>query len=249
MSGHSKWAGIKHKKAIVDSKRGKIFTKIAREITVAARFGGGDPEKNAALRNCILKARVSNMPNDNVQRAIKKGTGNLEGANYEEVLYEAYAPGAVALLVKALTDNKNRSASEIRSVLTKFDSSIASPGAVSYLFKKKGFIELPLENIPEDDLFLLVTDAGAEDFKRYEDTFEIVTPPDFTFETVKNALEKKNIPILRAELTYLPDMTVAVNDKGTASKLLNLRDLLEDLDDVQSVYDNADIPNTIIAEL
>jgi YebC/PmpR family DNA-binding regulatory protein len=249
MSGHSKWAGIKHKKAIVDGKRGKIFTKIAREITVAARSGGGDPEKNAALRSGILKARTANMPNDNIQRAIKKGTGDLEGVHYEEVLYEAYAPGSVAMLVKALTDNKNRSASEIRSVFTKFDSSIASPGAVSYLFKKKGLIEIPVEAIQEDDVFLLVTEEGAEDFKRYEDIFEITTPADLTFETVKSALEKKNVPLLRAALIYLSDVTITVNNKVTASKLLNLREALEDLDDVQSVYDNSDIPDTILAEL
>jgi len=248
MSGHNKWSSIKHKKAATDSKRGKIFTKIIREITVAAKAGGGDIDSNPNLRLAVSKAKAANMPADNISRAIKKGTGELEGVTYEEALYEGYGPGGVGILVQVLTDNKNRSASDIRAVFTRKGGSLASQGAVSYQFQRKGFFEISKDAVSEDDLFMLVTDAGAEDLKSDEENFEVITELS-AFEDVRKALENADIECSRSETAQLPDTLIAVAEVETAKKLLNMIDALEDNDDVQNVYDNSDIPQNILEQL
>lgn len=248
MSGHNKWASIKHKKAATDSKRGRIFTKIIREITVSARNNGGDPAANPSLRMAISKAKEANMPQDNIIRAIKKGTGDLEGVNYEEQLYEGYGPGKVAILISVLTDNKNRSSSDIRAIFNKRECSMATPGSVSFMFKRKGLIEVPVSVTTEDDLFMLVTDAGAEDLKKEDDVFEITTPIE-SFEAVRKAIEKANIQYTKAETAYIPDTLVPVNEVDVTKKLQGLLEALEDNDDVQNVYDNSDIPESVLEQL
>ena len=239
MSGHSKWASIKHKKAAVDAKRGKIFSKIAKEITVAAKAGGGDPDKNPRLRTAIQTAKSARMPNENVERAIKRGTGEIEGAAYEELTYEAYGPGGVAMLIQILTDNKNRTAAEVRTVITRKNGNLASSGSVAWIFDKKGLIRIAKTSCDEETAFSIATEAGADDFQVLKDAYEIVTTLD-TFENVKTVFEKKNIPIEYASLTYIPKSTVHVEGKD-AAHLLALIDALEDLDDVQNVYANFDI--------
>jgi YebC/PmpR family DNA-binding regulatory protein len=248
MSGHNKWSSIKHKKAAVDAKKGRVFTKVIREITVAARSGGGDPDSNPALRLALGKARDANMPQENATRAIKRGTGELEGVNYEEVLYEGYAPGGIGLLVRALTDNRNRSAADIRAIFTKKGGSMASQGAVSYLFQRKGFFAIPAGSVNEEDLFMLATDAGAEDFQKQGEVFEIITPVE-SFDSVRKALESAGIQPERSELSRIPETTVPVGDLETAAKLQALVEALEDNDDVQTVYDNSDIPDEILEQL
>jgi YebC/PmpR family DNA-binding regulatory protein len=248
MSGHSKWASIKHKKAAVDAKRGNLFTKIIREISVAARNGGGDAATNPSLRTAILKAKEANMPADNVQRAIKKGTGELEGVTYEELQFEAFGPEGIGILIKVLTDNKNRSSSEIKMILGKKGGTLASQGAVSHMFKRKGYFEIPEEAIKEDDLLLLVTEAGAEDMKKEEDTFEVTSSPE-NFEAVRSALEKCGIKCSKAEVMPIPDTRIQIKDPSPAKKIMDILDALDEHDDVQNVYDNSDIPEQLLAQI
>jgi YebC/PmpR family DNA-binding regulatory protein len=245
MSGHSKWAKIKRYKAVTDAKKGKVFSKLAKEISVACRHGGGDPGFNPHLRTILMKARAVNMPADNIDRAIKKGTGELPGVTYEEVTYEGYATGGVALLVDVLTDSKNRTASEIRAIFTKHGGHMAGANAVKHLFHRKGHILVPRGSISEDDLMALALEAGAEDMTTQDDSYEIVTDPH-QFEAVHKALEAKAIKPQSAEVTYLPMTPVPVTDERTARAVLALVEALEDNDDVQNVYANFDIPDEIL---
>jgi len=248
MSGHSKWKTIQHKKGAADAKRGKIFSKLSKELTIAARAGGGDPNMNASLRNLIIKAKESNMPADNVERAIKKGTGELEGGQLDEVTYEGFATGGVALVIKVLTDNKNRAASEIRHIFTKFGSNLAVQGAVARNFKRKGQILVESAAVEEDKLMNIVLDAGAEDMQQDNDIFDIMTE-SAGFQAVVDALEKAGIKTVSAEITLIPDSYVTINDKATASNVLKFIETLEDNDDVQNVYSNVDIDEKILKEL
>ncbi len=241
MSGHSKWASIKHKKGAADAKRGKIFTKIIKEITVAAKIGGGDPEANPRLRTAILKAKSENMPKDNIERAIKKGTGDLEGVNYVELTYEAYGPGGFALIIEALTDNKNRTAADVRSILTKGGGNLGETGSVSYLFQRKGIIAYESENYSEDDLFEIALEVGAEDVKNEGDVIEVITAPE-DFNEVLEALQEKGLTESSAELTLISDTMIALDNEKTG-KALRLIDRLEDNDDVQTVSSNLEIPD------
>lgn len=247
MSGHSKWASIKHKKALVDAKRGKVFTKFIREITVAAKSGGGDPGSNPRLRTAIASAKSANMPVDNIERAIKKGTGSLEGVNYEEVFYEGYGPEGVAVYVQCLTDNKNRTASEIRNIFSKKSGHMAGTGSVAWLFGKKGLIVVHQSKATEDQLMELVLNAGAEDLSKADDKFEILTNPS-EFEAVKKALDDAQITYELAHLQLIPKNLVAVN-AGHARQVLALIEALEDHDDVQNVYANCDIPDEVMKEI
>ncbi len=241
MAGHSKWDNIKHKKAKEDAKRGKIFTKIARQITVAAREGGGDPESNFKLRIAVDKARAVNMPNDNIERAIARGTGGGESDNYEEVVYEGYGPGGVAVMVQAMTDNRNRTASDLRYTFSKNGGNLGESGCVAWMFEKKGLILIErTEAIDEDELMLTALDAGAEDVKVEGEGIEIITDPA-EFEAVKTELESASYTLASAEVTMLPQNTVAA-EGADAKRTVKLIDALEDLDDVQDVYTNADLP-------
>jgi len=244
MAGHSKWAQIKHKKAKVDAKRGRIFTKLIREITVAARMGGGDPEHNPKLRLAIEKAKEHNMPWENIERAIKRGTGELEGVEYQEAIFEGYGPGGVAILVKALTDNKNRTTGEIRHIFSKHGGNLGSPGSVAWQFEEKGIIYIEKDKANEDTVFEIAVEAGAEDVKTEGDTYEVYTSPK-DFENVKKAFVDANIEIQNADITMVPQSTVRVDGKD-AEKLLKLLDALEDNDDVQKVYANFDIPEEVL---
>ncbi|RKX92147.1 MAG: YebC/PmpR family DNA-binding transcriptional regulator [Spirochaetes bacterium] len=240
MSGHSKWASIKHKKGAADAKRGKIFTKIIKEITVAARLGGGDIEANPRLRTIVLKAKAENMPKDNIERAIKKGTGDLEGVDYVEGTYEGYGPGGVAIMIDTLTDNKNRTAADIRSILTKNGGNLGENGCVSYLFQRKGLITFDAQNYTEDEIFEAALEAGAEDVSTEEGIIEVITEPD-DFNTVVETLQEAGFKTESAEITKIPDSTVSLTDEKTR-KALRLIEKLEDNDDVQSVSTNLDIP-------
>ncbi len=240
MSGHSKWASIKHKKGAADAKRGKIFTKIIKEITVAARLGGGDIEANPRLRTIVLKAKAENMPKDNIERAIKKGTGDLEGVDYVEGTYEGYGPGGVAIMIDTLTDNKNRTAADIRSILTKNGGNLGENGCVSYLFQRKGLITFDAENYTEDEIFEAALEAGAEDVSTEDGIIEVITDPD-DFNTVVETLQEAGFKTESAEITKIPDSTVTLTDEKTR-KALRLIEKLEDNDDVQSVSTNLDIP-------
>ena len=247
MSGHSKWASIKHKKAAVDAKRGKLFTKLIREIIVASRVGGGDPNANPRLRTAIHTARIANMPSENIERAVKKGTGELEGVNYEEARYEGYGPHGVAVYVHCLTDNKNRTASDIRNIFEKKGGSMAGAGSVSWIFEKKGLIVVPQSQVSEDRLMEIVLQAGAEDLSTSNDKFEIVTDPA-DFEAVKAGLEEAKIVSESAELTLLPKNQISLTpDKARA--VLSLIEFLEEHDDVQNVYANFEIPDEVMKEL
>jgi YebC/PmpR family DNA-binding regulatory protein len=241
MSGHSKWATIRHKKGAADAKRGKIFTKIIKEIIVSAKLGGGEIEANPRLRAAVLKARGANMPKDNIERAIKKGTGDLEGSNYTELLYEGYASGGVAIMVETLTDNKNRTAADVRSIFNKAGGALGESGCVSYLFKKKGVIVLDGLKYNEEEILELALEHGAEDVKADKESIEIITAPD-DFETVMEALEAKNIESESAEVTLVSDTTMTLDADGTR-KVLKLIENLEDNDDVQSVSSNIEIPD------
>ena len=244
MAGHSKWAKVKHFKGAIDAKRGKIFSKLAREITIAAKLGGGDPGMNPRLRMVLLKCRTANMPKENIERAIKKGSGGGEGANFEELIYEIYGPHGVALLVEVSTDNRNRTASDIRSIVTKNGGSIATPGSVSRLFHRKGQIIISREAADEDQLMELALEAGAEDFKAEPQGFEIVTEPA-NFEAVHKQIEVRNIKYEAAEITSLPAITVPLGD-GTAIAAVNkLIEALEEHDDVKEVHSNADFPDEV----
>ncbi|RMH68463.1 MAG: YebC/PmpR family DNA-binding transcriptional regulator [Gemmatimonadetes bacterium] len=246
MSGHSKWATIKRKKAAVDAKRGKIFTRLIREIMIAAREGGGDPEANSRLRTAINNAKSENMPMDNIERAIKRGTGELEGVNYEESWYEAYAPGGVGLYIQVLTDNKNRTVAEIRHLLTRNNASMAEAGAVAWMFEQKGVITIDASTVDEDQLMEIALEAGADDLESDENVHIVKTAPA-DLHPVQAALEEHNVAYLSAEITYLPKNEIEL-DAETGQKVMKLLDVLEDHDDVQNVYHNADFPEALLAE-
>jgi YebC/PmpR family DNA-binding regulatory protein len=248
MSGHSKWSTIKRKKGAADAKRGKVFTRLMREITVAAKMGGGDPEGNPRLRTAVDAAKAQNMPKDNIERAIKKGTGELEGVSYEEVTYEGYGPGGVAFYIECLTDNKNRAASEVRHILSKRGGSMAKAGAVSYLFESKGQILLDKDGLDEDKVMEVALEAGADDVKDATDVWEVQTDPA-DFNSVLEAIREQGIQPVEAQLTKLPSTTVDVTDEGDARKILALAEALDEADDVQAVYSNFDIPEEMLAKL
>ena len=246
MSGHSKWAGIKHKKAIIDAKKGKAFSKVSKEITVAAKMGGGNAEMNPRLRLAIEKAKEVNMPSDNVKRAVMKGTGELPGTTYEEITYEGYGPGGVALMMDVLTDNKNRTVGEIRHILTKHNGNMGESGCVAWMFEKKGYILVSKKDIDEDTLMSVALDAGADDFKNdpEEENYEITTSPE-DFNKVKEHLIKAKIKLGPSEVTMIPQNYVKLEGKD-AERMIKLMDLLEDHDDVQNVYANFDVPDDMM---
>lgn len=248
MSGHSRWKTIAHKKGAADAKRGKIFSKLSKELMVVARQGGSDPGTNAALRTAIQKAKSVNMPSDNVERAIKKGAGEIEAATYEEVVYEGYAAGGVTMVVKVLTDNKNRTASEIRHIFSKHGSSFASQGSVTRGFSRKGQIFVDAASVDEDTLLSVVLDAGADDMKKDGDQFEILTDPG-NFADVTEALEKAKVKPLSAEVSLVPVMYVPIRDKSVASSVLRFVSELEESDDIQGVYTNMDVDDAVLQEL
>lgn len=248
MSGHSKWATIKHKKGALDAKRGAIFTKLIKEITVAAKNGGGNPDANPRLRTVLQKAKEANMPADNIDRAVKKGTGELPGVVYEETAYEGYGPGGVAILIEVLSDNKNRTASEIRSILDKKGGNMSGAGSVAWQFVKKGFIVVKKSAVDEDRLMGIALDAGASDFTATEESFEVSTEPN-DFEKVKKAITDAGIPAESAEVTKIAANSVKITDLAAAKALLGLIENLEDHDDVQNVYSNLDIPDSLLQEL
>lgn len=247
MAGHSKWANIKHRKAAQDAKKGKVFTKIAKELTVAARLGGGDPEMNPRLRVALEKGRAANMPKDNVIRAINKGTGEGDDSIYYEINYDGYGPGGVAILIQTLTDNKNRTVSEVRNVLSKRGGNIGEAGSVSWIFEKKGIINIKQESVDEDTLMMVAIDSGAEDINTEDDNYEVVCEPK-EYWAVRAALEENKIPFEFADVTMKAKNTVPINAVD-ARKLMTLIDYLEDLDDVQEVYANFDIDDETMAEL
>ncbi|MFH0932909.1 MAG: YebC/PmpR family DNA-binding transcriptional regulator [Nitrospirota bacterium] len=249
MSGHSKWAQVKHKKAVVDAKKGKIFSKIVKEISVAARLGGGDTDGNPRLRVAIEKAKEVNMPQENIKRAIMKGTGELPGVAYEESIYEGYGPGGTAILLEVLTDNRNRTVPEIRHILTKHDGNLGEAGCVAWMFEKKGYILVEKTKIDEDSLMSAALEAGAEDMKNDpgEDSYEIITAPD-DMNTVKASLESAGIPLSLAEITMLPKSYVALAGRS-AELMIRLIEALEDHEDVQNVYTNFDIPDEVMAKV
>ncbi|HEX6209601.1 MAG TPA: YebC/PmpR family DNA-binding transcriptional regulator, partial [Methylomirabilota bacterium] len=244
MSGHSRWSQIKRKKGKADVQRGKLFSKILREITVAARNGGGDPKGNMRLKAAIESAKEVNMPQDNIKRAIQKGTGELPGESYEEIMYEGYAPGGVAVLIQVLTDNRNRTAPEIRHTFEKSGGNMGSSGAVAWMFDRKGVILVDADKIGEDDLLAKALDAGATDMRRTEKVFEITTAPA-EMDAVRDALARAGVPILEAQVTYVPQSTVRV-EAPTAASVMRLIEALEELDDVQHVYANYDIPDEVL---
>ncbi|HBG61513.1 MAG: transcriptional regulator [Omnitrophica WOR_2 bacterium GWF2_38_59] len=247
MSGHSKWASIKHKKAATDAKRGAAFTRAIREITSIAKAGGGNPEMNPSLRTAIDKARAINMPSSNIENAIKKGTGELPGVTYEEVTFDAYGPGGVAMLITGLTDNRNRTTAEIRNILSKKSGNLAGPGSTAFLFSKKGFVAIAKDKVSEDDLMGIVLDAGAEDINSEGENHEI-TCEIGDLAVVTDALKAKEIPVMTAEMTMIPSTTVKVigND---AKQLLALMEALEEQEDVQNVYANFDISDEEMEKL
>ena len=244
MSGHSKWSSIKHKKAATDAKRGKIFTKLIKEITVAARTGGVDPDANSRLRTAILAAKSENMPKDNIDRAIKKGTGELEGVNYEESIYEGYGPGGAAVLVESLTDNKNRTVADVRRIFGKNGGSLGENGCVAWMFAKKGYIAIESTAVDEEVLMETALEAGADDIREDDSNFEVITAPE-DFNAVKEAIDNASIPYVVAEITMLPQSTTNLAGKE-AEQMVRLMETLEDNDDVQKVYTNADIPQEIM---
>ncbi|MBA3008781.1 MAG: YebC/PmpR family DNA-binding transcriptional regulator [Proteobacteria bacterium] len=243
MSGHSKWSTIKHKKGAADVKRGKIFTKLIKEITVAARMGGGDQECNPRLRHALNAAKAQNMPKDTFERAIKKGTGDLEGVNYEEILYEGYGPGGVAVLVECLTDNKNRTIADVRYIFGKAGGNVGTDGCVAWMFDKKGLISVSKEDASEETLMEVALEAGAEDIKDEGDAFEIITAPE-DFDAVKDAVDAAEIKYQMAEITMLPQNMTPV-DGPEAEQVIRFMDALDDCDDIQKFYTNADIPDSV----
>ena len=247
MSGHSKWSSIKHKKGAADAKRGKIFTKLIREISVAARFGGGDPDGNPRLRTAIAAAKAENMPKDNIERAIKKGTGELEGAHYEESVCEGYGPNGVAILVDLMTDNKNRTMAEVRHAFTKYNGNIGTTGCVAWMFDKKGLIACDKGTVDEEKLMEVALEAGAEDINDEGSTLEVITDPK-DLETVKEALDKSGLSCAFAKIIMIPQNTVKLSEKE-AEQTLKLMELLEDSDDVQNVHSNFDIPDDVMERI
>ncbi|MBC8199179.1 MAG: YebC/PmpR family DNA-binding transcriptional regulator [Desulfobacterales bacterium] len=244
MSGHSKWSSIKHKKGITDARRGKVFSKLIKEITVAARTGGGDPSGNPRLRTAILAAKSENMPKDNIERAIKKGTGELEGVNYEESIYEGYGPGGAAVLIESVTDNKNRAVADIRHIFSKCGGNLGENGCVFWMFDSKGYIDVEKKAVDEDKLMEIAIEAGAEDVREDNNSFEIITEPN-DFEAVKTAINNASIPYVMAEITMLPQTMLELKGKE-AEQMIKLMETLEDCDDVQKVYTNADIPDELV---
>jgi YebC/PmpR family DNA-binding regulatory protein len=245
MSGHSKWHTIKHKKGALDAKRGKLFTKLIKEITVAARTGGGDTDANARLRKAVLDAKAGNMPNDTIDRAIKRGTGELEGVNYEEIIYEGYGPGGVAVMIDAMTDNRNRTVAEIRHMFSKNGGNLASTGAVGWIFEKKGYIVVEKSAKPEDELFEIVTEAGAEDLRDDENHYEIITAPE-NFDVVLDAVKQSGVEPQVAEVEMVPKEYKKL-EGNEARQMLKLMEALEDHDDVQKVSANFDISEADMA--
>jgi len=243
MSGHSKWSTIKHKKGAADKKRGKIFTKLIKEITVAARMGGGDIEANPRLRQAVTAAKAQNMPKENFERAIKKGTGELEGVNYEEIIYEGYGPGGVAVMVECLTDNRNRTIADVRYMFSKAGGNVGTDGCVAWMFDKKGLIAVAKDAVEEDTLMEVALDAGAEDIRDEGDVFEVITDPG-DFEAVQAAVDKAGIAYEMAEITRLPQTMTAVSGKE-AEQMIRFMEALDDCDDVQKFYTNADIPDEV----
>lgn len=247
MSGHSKWSSIKHKKGAADAKRGKIFTKLIKEITVAARMGGGDPDGNPRLRSAIAVAKAENMPKENIERGIKKGTGELEGVSYEEANYEGYGPGGVAVLVDCLTDNKNRSVADIKHLFERHGGNLGEPGCVAWMFEQKGLMVFEKDKVDEEELFDLALEAGAEDVREEETEFEVITEPS-DLESVKQAIDNAGLSYTLAEVTKIPKNTVTVEGKK-AQQTLNLMQSLEDHDDVSHVYANFDISDDVMEAL
>lgn len=243
MSGHSKWSTIKHKKGAADKKRGKIFTKLIKEITVAARMGGGDIEANPRLRQAVAAAKAQNMPKENFERAIKKGTGELEGVSYEEIIYEGYGPGGVAVMVECLTDNRNRTIADVRYMFSKAGGNVGTDGCVGWMFDKKGLIAVAKDAVDEDTLMEIALDAGAEDIRDEGDVFEVITDPG-DFETVQAAVDQAGIAYEMAEITRLPQTVTAVSGKE-AEQMIRFMEALDDCDDVQKFYTNADIPDEV----
>ncbi len=248
MSGHSKWSTIKRKKGANDAKRGKIFTRLIKEITVAARTGGGDPEGNPRLRSAIASAKAENMPKDNIARAIKKGTGEIEGEVYDEILYEGYGPGGVAVLVECLTDNRNRTVADVRHFFSKSNGNLGESGCVNWMFDKKGLIQIEKSAISEEELMDKALEAGAEDVVEEDEEFHVFTTPE-DFDTVREALENDGIKFVEAQVSMIPQNTVDVTEENVAKNLLKLMDNLEDHDDVQNVYANFDIDENLLEQL
>jgi YebC/PmpR family DNA-binding regulatory protein len=249
MAGHSKWSKVKRFKGAIDTKRGQVFSKLSKEISIAAKAGGGDPDSNPRLRSAVQAARAQSMPNDNVERAIKRGTGEgSEAQHFDEIVYEGYAPGGVAVIVEAATDNKNRTAAEIRSIFTKNDGNLASSGSVSYMFHKKGQIMVPRAGIDADRILELALEAGAEELTTEEDEYVITTSHDQLY-AVADALKKAGITTDGQKFTFIPDTTIPIADEAVARQIMRLCDALEEDDDVQNVYSNLDIPDDLLARL
>ena len=248
MSGHSHWAGIKYKKAAADAKRGKAWSKIARMIIVAAKSGGGDPAANLSLRYAIDKAKAANMPKDTIEKAIKKGTGELEGVTFEEVLYEGYGPSGVAIMVEALTDNRNRTTPQIKRLFDRHGGSLGASGCVNWMFSKKGLITVSTASVDEEQLLEIALSAGADDMQTVGDVFEITCEPG-AYEELKKALQEKEIATEVAEISMVPQNTIEINDEQTAKKIISLMEDFEDHDDVQNAYANFDIPDEIMARM
>lgn len=248
MAGHSHWAGIKHKKAANDAKRGRMWSKIARMIIVAARNGGGDPAVNLMLRYAIDKAKAANMPKDTIEKAVKKGTGDLGGVQYEEVLYEGYGPSGVAVMVEALTDNRNRTGPEIKRIFEKHGGSLGTTGCVNWMFGKKGLITVATSNAKEDDLLELALGGGADDLENTGEVFEITCDPS-AYEELKKALEAKEIPIEVAEISMVPQNMVEIDDEAVARRVISMMEAFDDHDDVQNAYANFDIPDDVMANV
>ncbi|MHC4132481.1 MAG: YebC/PmpR family DNA-binding transcriptional regulator [Planctomycetota bacterium] len=248
MAGHSHWAGIKHKKAANDAKRGKVWSKLARTIIVAAKTGGGDPSANLSLRYAIDKAKAANMPKDTIAKAIKKGTGELGAVNYEEVLYEGYGANGVAIMVEALTDNRNRTAPEIKKLFEKYGGSMGTSGCVNWIFSKKGLITVKVDDVDEDTLMEIALSSGADDMENTGQVYEITCEPG-AYEGLKNALAAQEIPTEVAEISMVPQNHVSIDNENTAKKILNLMEDFDDHDDVQNVYANFDIPDEIVSKV
>lgn len=244
MSGHSKWSSIKHKKGAADAKRGRIFTRLIKEITVAARLGGGDPDGNPRLRTAIAAAKSENMPKDNIERAIKKGTGELEGVNYDEITYEGYGPGGVAMLVECLTDNKNRTVADIKYIFDRHAGNLGEPGCVAWMFEKKGLVVFDKDTVDEEKLLDIALESGADDVKEEDEGFEVLIPPS-DFETVKQAFDEAGLEYSLAEISMIPQNTVKLEGKK-AEQMLTLMEALEDNDDVNNVYANFDIADEVM---
>ncbi len=248
MSGHSHWAGIKHKKAANDAKRGKIWSKVARMIIVAAKNGGGDPSANLSLRYAIDKAKAVNMPKDTIEKAIKKGTGDIEGISFEEVLYEGYGPNGVAIMVEALTDNRNRTTPEVKRIFEKHGGSLGASGCVNWMFSQKGLITVGTDNVDEEQLLEIALSAGASDMQTIGDVFEITCEP-VAYEELKKALQEKEIATEIAEISMVPQSTIDINDEHTAGRIISLMEAFDDQDDVQNAYANFDIPDEIMNKI